>query len=100
MDILRVEQLNSIPVYYILACDHPFMICNHSHWRRLVKNIRWANQNIGGGQKVVKSDYWGHVPGVPPKSTPKIILSCDSLKIKRKYYFYKLARRSEGPATP
>ena len=28
---------------------------NH-HWRRLVKNIGWTNQNIGGGQKVVKSD--------------------------------------------
>ena len=27
--------------------------CN-THWRRLVKNIGWANQNIGG-QKVVKS---------------------------------------------
>ena len=25
------------------------------HWRRLVKNIGWENQNIGG-QKVVKSD--------------------------------------------
>jgi len=46
------------------------------HWRRLVKYIGWANQNIGG-QNVVKSDkcmgflnYWGHVPGLPPKSTP------------------------------
>src|SRR6218665_3658749 len=46
------------------------------HWRRLVKNIGWANQNIGG-QKVVKVinawaflNYWGHVPGLPPKSTP------------------------------
>src|SRR6218665_955901 len=26
------------------------------HLRRLVKNIGWANQNIGGGKKVVKSD--------------------------------------------
>ena len=26
-----------------------------AHWRRLVKNIEWANQNIGR-QKLVKSD--------------------------------------------
>jgi len=26
------------------------------HWRRLVKSIVWANQNSGGGQKVVESD--------------------------------------------
>jgi len=46
------------------------------HCRRLVKIIGWANQNIGG-QKVVKMinawaflNYWGHVPGLPPKSTP------------------------------
>ena len=26
------------------------------HWRKLVKNIGCANQNIGWGQKVVKSD--------------------------------------------
>src|SRR6218665_788011 len=25
------------------------------HWRRLVKNIEWANQNVGG-QRVVKSN--------------------------------------------
>ena len=39
------------------------------HWRRLDKNIEWANQNIEG-QKVVKSDkcmgdsklFWEHVP--------------------------------------
>ena len=44
------------------------------HWRRLGKNIGRANQNIGGGQKVVKSDkcmgdsqlLGGHVPGLPP----------------------------------
>jgi len=41
---------------------------------RLVKNIGWANQNIGG-QKVVKSDkcmgvsqlLGGMCPGCPPK---------------------------------
>src|SRR6218665_2442844 len=46
----------------------------HEHWRRLVKNIGWANQNIGG-QKVVKCDkcmgisqlLGRHVPGLPPK---------------------------------
>src|SRR6218665_269907 len=65
------------------------------HWHRLVKNIGWANQNIGGAE-VIKSDkcmgvsqllegtcpgcppksmlnawaflnYWGHMPGLPPK---------------------------------
>jgi len=43
------------------------------HWHRLVKNIGWANQNIGG-QKVVKGDkcmgvsqLLGGVPGLPPK---------------------------------
>ena len=49
------------------------------HWRRLVKNIGWTNENIGG-QKVIKSDkrmgfsqlFGGtcHMPGLPPKSTP------------------------------
>ena len=29
--------------------------CN-KHWRILVKNIGWANQNLGGGAKVAKSD--------------------------------------------
>jgi len=44
------------------------------HWRRLVKNIGWASQNIGGkGDKKVINvlaflNYWG--PGLPlPKST-------------------------------
>src|SRR6218665_2941277 len=49
--------------------------CRMHHWRRLVKNIGWANQNIGG-QKVVKSDkcmgvsqlLGGTCPGCPPKS--------------------------------
>src|SRR6218665_157322 len=44
------------------------------HWRKLVKNIGWANQNIGG-QKVVKSDKCigvsqlleGTCPGCPSK---------------------------------
>jgi len=52
-----------------------------NHWRRLVKNIGWANQNIGG-QKVIKVinawaflNYWGgHVPGLPPKSTPMNVI--------------------------
>src|SRR6218665_3129663 len=35
---------------------HIRIIC-HGHWRRLGKNIGWANQNIGG-QKVVKSDKY------------------------------------------
>jgi len=43
------------------------------HWRRLVKNIGWANQNIEG-QKVVKSDKCMGVSqllgGCPPKFTP------------------------------
>src|SRR6218665_3786444 len=51
------------------------------HWRRLVKNIAWANQNIERGQKGVKSDKCmgvsqllrRHVPGLPPKSTPMTV---------------------------
>ena len=51
------------------------------HWHRLVKNIGWANQNIGGWQKVVKSEksmgdsqlLKGTCPGCPPKSTPMSI---------------------------
>ena len=46
------------------------------HWRRLVNNIGWENQNIGG-QKVVKVinawaflDYWGKRSRLPPKYTP------------------------------
>ena len=48
------------------------------HWRRLVKNIGWANQNIGE-QMVVKSDKCMGVSQLlvasaraapPPKSTP------------------------------
>src|SRR6218665_2245879 len=35
-----------------MACLYKFYIS--LHWHRNVKNIRWANQNIGG-QKVVKS---------------------------------------------
>jgi len=51
------------------------------HWHRLVKNIGWASQTIGG-QKVVKSNKCmgvsqllrGHVPGLPPqKSTPMLL---------------------------
>jgi len=43
------------------------------HWRRLVKNIGWANQNIEG-QKMVKSDKYmgvsqllGHARGCPQR---------------------------------
>jgi len=32
-------------VYRILV---GYMCTCHAHWRRLVKNIGWANQNIGG----------------------------------------------------
>jgi len=46
----------------------------YSPWRRLVKNIGRANQNIGGWQKVVKVinawafiNYWGaRARAVPP----------------------------------
>jgi len=45
------------------------------HWRRLVKNIGWANQNIGG--KVITSDkcmgvsqLLGARARASPKSTP------------------------------
>jgi len=32
-----------------------FKVQHFRHWRILVKNMGWANQNIGEGQKVVKS---------------------------------------------
>ena len=32
------------------------LVISNFHWRRLGKNTGWANQNIGGEQKVVKSD--------------------------------------------
>ena len=49
------------------------------HWRKFVKNIGWANQNIGG-QKVVKVidawafiNYWGaHALAALPKPTPMV----------------------------
>src|SRR6218665_3338243 len=44
------------------------------HWRKFVKNIGWANQNIGG-QKVIKVidawaflNYWVHMPWLPSQS--------------------------------
>ena len=50
------------------------------HWRRLVKNIGWANQNIWG-KKVVKNDkcmgvsqlLGARARAAPPKSTPMFI---------------------------
>ena len=46
-------------------------------WRRLVRNIRWANQTIGVIREVKSDKYMcvsqllrGHVPGLPPKSAP------------------------------
>ena len=53
---------------------------HYSHWRRLVKNIGWADQNIRG-QKVVKSDkcmgvsqlLGARARAASPKSTPVII---------------------------
>jgi len=49
------------------------------HWCRLVKNIGWANQNIGG--KVAKSDkcmgisqlLGGHAWGCSPKSMAMLL---------------------------
>src|SRR6218665_3064051 len=41
------------------------------YWRRLVKNIGWAKQNIGGkGGKIDKCMViiGGHVPGLAPQS--------------------------------
>ena len=48
--IIGVLFVTPIPLRW---CHRPI---SSIHWRRLVKNIGWANQNIGGGQKVVKSD--------------------------------------------
>ena len=66
-------------VQFIIVISIFIEVLSQHHWLRLVKNIGWANQNIGG-QKVVKSDkcmgilnYWkGHMPGLPPKSTPMV----------------------------
>src|SRR6218665_2895210 len=52
------------------------------HWHRPVKNIGWANQNIGV-QKAVESDkcigvsllLGGACLGCPPKSTPMVFTS-------------------------
>src|SRR6218665_2767255 len=60
-----------------VKCHYKRIYFDISHWRRLVKNIGWANQNIGG-QKMVKSDkcmgisqlLGGTCPGCPPKSVP------------------------------
>src|SRR6218665_3035140 len=62
---------------YAYTIFNTYMYANISwrphHWRRLVKNIGWANQNIGG-QKMVKSDkcmgdsqlLGSTCPGCPP----------------------------------
>jgi len=66
------------------------------YWRRLVKNIGWANQNIGGkGGKRWKmhgrfSIIGGTCPGCPPKSTPMV-----EWKV-RKCIFYHLIDISCG----
>src|SRR6218665_730991 len=46
-------------------------------WRRLVQNIRWANQTIGGIRELKSDKYMsvsqllgGTCSGCPPKSTP------------------------------
>src|SRR6218665_248870 len=43
-----------LPLERDVLCGRP--LGPYTHWRILVKNIEWANQNIGGGQKVVKSN--------------------------------------------
>src|SRR6218665_1533844 len=62
-----------IIVYVCFICMHN-CTCMYYHWRRLVNNIGWANQNIGG-QKAVKSDkcmrisqLWGAYARAAPKS--------------------------------
>jgi len=78
------------------------------HWPRLVKNIGWANQNIGGRRwwKVINPwaflNYWRHVPGLPPKSTPvnvskvwweTLTLGCRGFfhRLILAFYFYRVA---------
>ena len=65
------EAIKTWTDYYIL-----FMVyLSEDKWRRLVKNSRCANQNIGWGQRVVKRDkyvgvsqlLWGTCSGCPPK---------------------------------
>src|SRR6218665_119266 len=49
------SQLNSVAKLKLgLRPGYGLLINTSVHWRRLVKNIGWANRNIGG--KVVKSD--------------------------------------------
>src|SRR6218665_3954638 len=48
------------------------------HWSRLVKNIGWANQNIGG-QKVVKSDKcmgFSQLLGARARAVPQSLRLC------------------------
>jgi len=70
----RVGSFSASPAY-----SFPDIGSRHSkHWRRLVKNIWWENQNFGR-QDVVQTDKCMGVPGFcgalaraapPPKSTP------------------------------
>src|SRR6218665_801524 len=71
----RVLKYNTMSVW-VHAIVRPSLNKPPGHWCRLFRNIWWVNQNIGE-KKVIKVinasaflNYWGHVQGLPPKSTP------------------------------
>jgi len=80
-----VRTLNEINAVSVLIQKRSYQSTRHvltcsDQWRRLVQNIGWANQNIGG-QKVVKSDkcmdisqLFGARARAAPKSTPMAVM--------------------------
>src|SRR6218665_2447936 len=48
------------------------------HWRRLVENMGETNilWEVKDGNNWAFFNYWGHVPGLPPKSTLMCVCAC------------------------
>ena len=68
---------------YPVYSAHPSIdrLYTGTHWRRLVKNIGWENQNIGG-QKVVRSDKCMGVSqllGADARAFPQSLRLCRDL---------------------
>src|SRR6218665_3616275 len=82
-ELIKAELL--MQMNFDMDCQSFSKIIKDRHWRRLVKNIGWANQNIGV-QKAVKSDkcmgisrlLGGTCPGcpLPPKVYASEDMSC------------------------
>src|SRR6218665_1399355 len=75
-------RMYSLPI--LLTFRLPSFFCDH--WRRLGKNIGWANQNIGGGKRGLKSykcmgdsQLLGGTcrAAPPPKSMPMFVTSAN-----------------------